>query len=183
MEEQAEYKKNKGLSMTRIDTDQHKKLKTLSRKFELSQTEFLNFAVDYFSQTGINPKEKIYSPREEISKLEKRVNQVIKFLNVFQRDQAKPVFDELTKLYLTFKKIIPYLSTKSDWSEWRETWNTYTKSIKSRFDNLDTEIKIINDQLTSIQEEQSKQDEKLNLILGYISGNKDIKRKVESQYK
>lgn len=107
METKATGKKEESISMVRIDKTQHKKLKDLSRKFNLSQTDFVNYAVDYFAKTGINPADKIYSPREEISKLEKRVEQVIKFLNVFQREQAKPVFDELVILNKAIMRFLP----------------------------------------------------------------------------
>ena len=62
-------KSNGILTTTNIGTDELKRVKKLSSTFGLKQVDFINYSVRYFSRTGINPAEEIYSPREEIARL------------------------------------------------------------------------------------------------------------------
>ena len=52
-------------------------------------------AIWYFKKTGINPQSTIFSPKEEIAKLEKRLDQVVKFLRHQERDKLSPLLDEI----------------------------------------------------------------------------------------
>ena len=71
---------NTTLTTTNIGKSELKSLRSLAQKHNLKQVDFINHAIAYFKKTGINPADEIYSPREEISKLSHRVDQVIRFI-------------------------------------------------------------------------------------------------------
>ncbi|MFP4557644.1 MAG: BfmA/BtgA family mobilization protein [Bacteroidales bacterium] len=64
----------------------------------MKQVEFINSAIDYFKKTGINPAAEIYTPREEIEMLRKRLEEVIKYLQVHERQKLGPLMERLILL-------------------------------------------------------------------------------------
>lgn len=86
------------LTTTNIGVDELKHLKKLALNHKLKQVEFINASIAYFKKTGINPAEEIYSPREEIEKLTKRVDEVIRFMQVHEKQKLSPLLDRLVLL-------------------------------------------------------------------------------------
>lgn len=89
---------NTNLTTTNIAKDKLRSLRKLASQHSLKQVEFINAAIDYFRKTGINPAEEIYSPREEIARLTKRVDEVIRFLQVHERNKLSPLMERLILL-------------------------------------------------------------------------------------
>lgn len=83
------------LTTVNINKESQKELKKLSKIWGGSQVESLNSMIWYFKKTGIDPKSPIYSPMEEIARLEKRLDQVIKFLRYMENEKLSPLLDEL----------------------------------------------------------------------------------------
>lgn len=102
--------KSNSLTTTNIGTDELKHLKKLASRHKLKQSEFINASINYFQKTGINPAEEIFSPREEIERLTKRVDEVIKFLQVHEKQKLTPLLERLIlmerKLGDTYSKVI-----------------------------------------------------------------------------
>jgi virulence-associated protein VapD len=86
---------NTTLTTTNIGKSELKSLRSLAQKHNLKQVDFINHAIAYFKKTGINPADEIYSPREEISKLSHRVDQVIRFIKTQEEKKLTPLLDEL----------------------------------------------------------------------------------------
>ncbi len=89
------YFMTNSITTTNIGTKERASLKQLASHHGLKQVEFINSAVDYFKKTGINPAQDIFSPREELTKLTKRVDQVIGFIKKNEQDHIHPLLDEL----------------------------------------------------------------------------------------
>lgn len=78
----------------------HKKLKTLADRETLSMSNFLEHAIGYFDKTKLNPKTDVLSIKEEVQKLEKRVNQVIAFIRTFEKENLVPLYQEVKTVNL-----------------------------------------------------------------------------------
>jgi|SRR5690554_248877 virulence-associated protein VapD len=89
---------NTTLTTTNIGKSELKSLRSLAQKHNLKQVDFINHAIAYFKKTGINPADEIYSPREEISKLSHRVDQVIRFIKTQEEKKLTPLLDELIQI-------------------------------------------------------------------------------------
>ena len=83
------------LTTVNIKKEYQKELRKMSESWGMSQVEFLNNAIWYFKKTGINPQSPLFSPKEEIAKLDKRLDQVIKFLRHQEKDKLTPLLDEI----------------------------------------------------------------------------------------
>jgi len=86
---------NNTLTTTNIGKSELKSLRSLAKKHNLKQVDFINYAIAYFKKTGINPADEIYSPREEINKLSKRMDQLVRFVKTQEEKKLNPLLDEL----------------------------------------------------------------------------------------
>ncbi len=102
------------LTTVNIKKEYQKELKKLSQSWGMSQVEFINNAIWYFKKTGINPKSTIFSPKEEISKLEARLNQVLKFIRQQEKEKLNPLLDELIITERRLKESLALGIDKSD---------------------------------------------------------------------
>ena len=75
----------------------HSHLKKLSSNLDMTQGDFIAHAVEYFKKTGINPSEPIQSPREELTKVNKRINDVIAFIRTQESLYLKPILEASVK--------------------------------------------------------------------------------------
>ena len=95
---------DRNLTTVNIGSDVQKHLKKLAKHHGLSQVGFLNASVSYFRKTGINPAEEIYSPREEIARLTKRVDEVIRFMQTHEKQKLSPLMERLILLEKQLKE-------------------------------------------------------------------------------
>src|SRR5690554_5157982 len=100
---------NTTLTTTNIGKSELKSLRSLAQKHNLKQVDFINHAIAYFKKTGINPADEIYSPREEISKLSHRVDQVIRFIKTQEEKKLTPL---LYELILISRKLNEHMENK-----------------------------------------------------------------------
>jgi hypothetical protein len=130
-------KKINPLTTVNIGKHEQKTLKKLAEIYSISNVQMLNLMVHYFKRTGINPADETFSPREEISKLEKRTEQVIKFLQHFERDEMKPLLD---KLIITERRLNGILNELPSIEKIEQVISKYYNSIKTLHEQEKNEL-------------------------------------------
>ncbi|WP_282036297.1 BfmA/BtgA family mobilization protein [Saccharicrinis aurantiacus] len=105
------------VTTTNIGSQERAALKRLATKHGLKQVEFINHAIQYFKKTGINPADEIFSPREEIAKLTKRVDQVIQFIKTNESKKLNPLLDHMTIISRKLEGQLSNTVTKKDFSD------------------------------------------------------------------
>jgi len=105
---------NSTLTTTNIGKEELKHLRKIASHHGLKQVEFINATISYFRKTGINPAEEIYSPREEIERLTKRVDEVIKFMQVHEKQKLSPLLERLLLLERRLSEIYSKVVTVED---------------------------------------------------------------------
>lgn len=140
------------LTTTNIGEAELKDLRKLARNHKLKQVEFINSAINYFKKTGINPAQEIFSPREEISKLTKRVDQVIRFLQVHEKEKLNPLVERLILL----ERHLSENYAQSDWDEFKKLISNTHSENKSLLKSEITQIRNeFSDKLISINKNSS----------------------------
>lgn len=91
----------------RVSDWTHKELVKLSKNYGKSQGEIISKMVEYFKKSGIDffedePK----NPSEQISEMNKRLNQVVAFQREFESKKLTPILDELVLTEQRLKAII-----------------------------------------------------------------------------
>lgn len=72
-----------------IDTDTGARLERLAKANGVSKKDFISLSLEYFEKYGINPVQH-ESPAQEMQKLIKRVDQIVAFQKVQERDFIRP---------------------------------------------------------------------------------------------
>lgn len=72
-------------------------LKKFCTRYKITQGEFVKLALVYFRKSGINPAEPPESVKEELSKIEKRISQLIAFQRTFEKENMLPLVEALLK--------------------------------------------------------------------------------------
>ena len=153
------------ITTTNIGKVYQRELKRLAKMWGVSQVSFLNRCIEYFKYTGINPStETRFSPKEEIAKLQKRLDQVIGVISKHEKDNLRPLLDEISITSRRINQLINEVPGKDDLEELKENIITKNKnSIDSNSQKLQTEIQDL------INMHQKSNDESLNLILNLIT--------------
>ena len=148
------------LTTVNIEKGHQKELRKLSQSWGMSQIEFLNNAIWYFKKTGINPKSPIFSPKEEISKLEARLNQVIKFIRLQEKEKLNPLLDELIITERRLKESLALGINKSDFEKIEEGLGQITIRINAIYKNQEKYAAFITRESASrISKTENKIDE------------------------
>jgi len=87
-----------------LDDDTHASLKSYCAKHELTMNNFVRAALTYFRTTGINPTDPPESVKEELARMEKRLNQVIAFQRTFERESMIPLLTRIKELIATIEQ-------------------------------------------------------------------------------
>jgi hypothetical protein len=126
------------LTTTNIGLVQRDRLKLLSRKHGVSQVEFINACVEYFHKSQVNPLEPILSPKDEIAKLTKRVDQVVRFIRTQEEKKLDPLLNNLIIVERKFQEMLGQSLTRKD----------YNKAYVSLGEQLSNSINTLKDALT-----------------------------------
>lgn len=118
-----------------IKEETHKKLKKIAEKESLTMSSFLDSAVSYFDKTKVSPQTDIVSIKEEMKKLEKRVNQVIAFIRKFENDNLIPLIKEIKKDRITATETYNTINNKLDKEEISKIFN--------EINNVDRNLSVI----------------------------------------
>lgn len=161
---------SKELTTTNISKSHQRVLKQLSKKVELSQVDFLNGAVEYFKKTGINPFDEITSPKEEMAVLNKRLDQVIRFIRVHERDKLSPLLDSLIIIDRRLKDKLEFILTKEDLIN-------VNRQIENISADLNKDISEINEKLGKVNTSISTANK--NFVSGYHNHNSNIQNIVK----
>ncbi|HPQ35694.1 MAG TPA: BfmA/BtgA family mobilization protein [Tenuifilaceae bacterium] len=143
---------------TNIGVEELKHLRKLSTHHRLKQVEFINSAIEYFKKTGINPAEEIYSPREEIARLTKRTDEVVRFIQVFEKQKLSPLLEHLIILEKKLSENYANAITSSELNDIAVLMERYKSSLGSSIDSVKSIIssgnKSISEQISLINENQ-----------------------------
>lgn len=94
-----------------IDRQTAAKLDKLAKANKVTKKEFFAAALDYFERNGINPLEH-ESPAKEMQKLIKRVDQVVSFIKVQERDILRPMLEAVSASEARINKDLDNIATK-----------------------------------------------------------------------
>lgn len=145
---------NNKLTTTNIGTSELKSLRQLAKKHNLTQVDYINKSILYFKKTGINPAEEITSPREEINKLNNKVESVIKFIRTQEKQKLNPLLDELITISRKLNDQIEDQLKSSEFNkqiksifeaqkEHTEKLNTITNPVEKLHNNIQTTHSLI----------------------------------------
>lgn len=167
-----------------IDKETGRLVDKICKRYSLKKSEVVKLAFQYMDKANINPSEAPESTKVELRKINKRQDDIIRFIRHYEEDQLNPMIRTSNSIAVKFDAVVKALSEKVD-SEVANSKNILVNVLKKldeqfgkQADVITSHSKVIN-QLTQVQQRDNKKLLKLISLYSELSacGVMDGKRK------
>lgn len=167
-----------------IDRETGRLIEKICKRYSLKKSEVVKLAFLYFDKANINPADAPESVKSELAKINKRQDDIIRFIRHYEEEQLNPMIRTSHSIATKFDTIVKALETLvlSQIQQNQEKHNTVLVKIS---DTLTQHADVINSQgkqIGSLQQVQKKDNAKLLKLINLYSdlaacGMMDSKRK------
>lgn len=191
-----ERNKNKtALTTIGIDHSTNRQIDKLCKRYNLKKGEIVKLAFEYIDKACINPSEPPESVKTELAKINKRQDDLIRFIRHFEEKKLNPMIRATHSIATKFELVVKTLSEKLD-LETGKSKNILIQVLQKLDEHFGRQAAVINNQAgvldsntqsverlsKSLQQSQERNTAKLlNLISLYselaMCGVMDGKRK------
>lgn len=180
----AQNKKKTALTTIGIDHSTNRQIDKLCKRYNQKKGEIVKLAFEYMDKACINPSEPPESVKTELAKINKRQDDLIRFIRHFEEKELNPMIRATHSIAIRFDGVVKALEEMIK-SEIEGMWERNSSVLQKISDTFGRHAEIINGQtkrLSSIDEKQKRDNQKLlNLINLYSElatcGVMDGKRK------
>ena len=170
-------KQNRNIIFTTIaiEAETDKLIEKLCKRYSLKKGEITKLAFLYLDKAHINPADATESVKSELSKINKRQDDVIRFIRKYEEDQLNPMIRTSHSIAVRFdssvKKQKELITSEINTS--RELQDNVLKKITETFNQhagvINNQAKQINDLAGVINSSSKKQERNNNKLLKLIS--------------
>jgi hypothetical protein len=180
-----ERNKNKtALTTIGIDHSTNRQIDKLCKRYNLKKGEIVKLAFDYLDKDCINPSEPPESVKTELAKINKRQDDLIRFVRHFEEKELNPMIRATNSIAARFDNIVKALETLilSKLEQTQEKYNTVLEKLSNTLNQHADVINRQEKQIGSLSQLQKKDNAKfVRLISLYAElaacGVMDGKRK------
>ena len=140
-------KQNRNIIFTTIAIDKatDKIIEKLCKRYSLKKAEITKLAFQYLDKAHINPADAPESVKSELSKINKRQDDLIRFIRHYEEEQLNPMIQTNHSIATKFEAIVERLSGKVD-SEIAQSKDTLIGVLKKLDEQFGKVADIINNQ-------------------------------------
>ena len=167
-----------------IDKETASMVDKITKRYSLKKSEVVKLTFAYIDKASINPAEAPESVKTELSKINKRQDDIIRFIRHYEEDQLNPMIRATNAIAVRFDGVAKTLETLiiSLLEKNLETYNAVLQRISDQFGKHADIINNQGKQIGTLQQTQKKDNAKfLKLISLYADlascGVMDGKRK------
>ena len=146
-----------------IDTETNKLIEKIGKRYSLKKGEIVKLAFLYIDKAHINPADAPESVKSELSKINKRQDDIIRFIRHYEEEQLNPMIRTSHSIAVKFDAIVNTLSEKLD-AEIANSKEGITQVLRKMDEQFGAQTKAINNQAQFQQ----------NLSQTYQRGNKTL---------
>lgn len=156
----------------------------ICKRYSLKKSEVVKLAFQYIDKASINPADAPESVKSELAKINKRQDDIIRFIRNYEEKELNPMIRATNSIAVRFDNIVKALETLvlSQLEKNQEKYNTVLQNISN---TLTQHANVINEQgkqIGSLQQTQKKDNAKLLKLINLYSdlaacGVMDGKRK------
>ena len=145
-----------------IDTETAKLVEKICKRYSLKKSEVVKLAFRYIDKASINPADAPESVKTELSKINKRQDDIIRFIRSYEEDKLNPMVRTSHSIATRFEKVVKELCelVNSQISTSRELQDKVLKRISEAFNQhagvINNQAKQINS-LSQIQQRDNKE--------------------------
>lgn len=167
-----------------IDKETDKIIEKLCKRYSLKKGEITKLAFQYLDKANINPSEAPESTKAELSKINKRQDDIIRFIRHYEEEQLNPMIRTSNSIAVKFDAVAKTISEKldSEIANSKDTLVNVLRKLDEQFgkvaDVITNHSKVINS-ISQIQQKDNKKLLKLISLYSELSacGVMDGKRK------
>ena len=179
-----QHKDKTTLTTIGIDRSTNRLIDKLCKRYNLKKGEIVKLAFEYMEKACINPSEPPESVKTELAKINKRQDDLIRFIRHFEEEQLNPMIRATNSIAVRFDTIAETLGTLV-LSQIEQTQAKNNKILQRIADQFTKHVDAVNNQagqLSALGQVQIRDNQKLlNLIRLYADlaacGVMDGKRK------
>ncbi|MDR1583039.1 MAG: clindamycin resistance transfer factor BtgA [Prevotellaceae bacterium] len=180
-----ERNKNKtALTTIGIDKSTNRQIDKLRKRYSLKKGEIVKLAFDYLDKACINPSEPPESVKTELAKINKRQDDLIRFVRHFEEKELNPMIRVTNSIATRFDTIVKALETLVV-STIEQNQVKFNAVLQKVADKLSQHVDVINKQekqIDSLSQLQKKDNAKLFKLISLYAdlaacGVMDGKRK------
>jgi len=145
-----EQNKNKtALTTIGIDHATNRQIDKLCKRYNLKKGEAVKLSFNYLEKACINPSEPPESTKTELSKINKRQDDLIRFIRHFEEEQLNPMIRATHSIAVRFDNIVKTLETFIS-SELEKNQDKHNAVLKLIVDKITQHANAINNQAKQI---------------------------------
>ncbi|MCD7901679.1 MAG: clindamycin resistance transfer factor BtgA [Bacteroides sp.] len=167
-----------------IDTETASLVAKICKRYSLKKSEVVKLAFGYIDKAHINPADAPESVKSELAKINKRQDDIIRFIRNYEEKELNPMIRTSHSIAVKFDGIAKALEAAvlSQVKENQEKYNTVLQKISDQFGKNSEVINNQGKQLTALYQLQKKDNSKLLQLINLYSdlatcGVMDGKRK------
>jgi len=138
-------KQKTGLTSIGIDKATNRLIDKLCKRYSLKKGEIVRLAFGYIDKASINPSEPPESTKAELAKINKRQDDLIRFIRHFEEEQLNPMIRATNSIAVRFETIVKdfgdMLAGEIETS--RELQNNVLKKLSEVFNQ---HVEVVNNQ-------------------------------------
>ena len=177
-------KQKTALTSIGIDQATNRMIDKLCKRYNLKKGEIVRLAFAYMDKASINPSEPPESAKAELAKINKRQDDLIRFIRHFEEEQLNPMIRATNSIAIRFETIVKELGEllANEINTSRKLQDNVLKKVSEAFSQhtgvINNQAKQINS-LSQIQQRSTKKLFKLINLYSELSacGVMDGKRK------
>lgn len=167
-----------------IDKEAARLIEKICKRYSLKKSEVVKLAFRYIDKANINPSEAPESVKSELSKINKRQDEIIRFIRHYEEEQLNPMIRTSNSIAVKFEAIAKTISERldSEIANSKETLVNVLRKLDEQFgkvaDVITNHSKVINS-ISQVQQRDNKKLLKLISLYSELSacGVMDGKRK------
>lgn len=154
-----------------IDKECSKSVDKICKRYSLKKSEAIKLAFQYLDKANINPCEAPESTKAELRKINKRQDDLIRFIQHYEEEQLNPMIRTSNSIATRFHKIVKSMEDIiiSRLQANQEGQNNLLKMLSEKFTGHADAINNQGKQLSTIYKNQQKDNRKLLQLISLYS--------------
>jgi hypothetical protein len=156
-----------------IDRETASMVDKITKRYSLKKSEIVKLTFNYIDKASINPAEAPESVKSELSKINKRQDDIIRFIRHYEEEQLNPMIRATNSIAVRFDSIAKTMETLII-SLLEKNLNTYNAVLQRISDQFGKHADIINNQGKQINTMRQLQEKESAKLLKLISLYADL---------
>lgn len=154
-----------------IDKETSRQVDKICKRYSLKKSEAIKLAFQYLDKASINPSEAPESTKAELRKINKRQDDLIRFIRHYEEEKLNPMIRTSNSIASRFDTIVKSMENiiLSHLKDNQEGHNNLLKMLSEKFTGHADAINNQSKQLSRIQQSQQKDNKKLLQLISLYS--------------